>query len=400
MRIGFFTPSWPGEKTPNGITTSTANVVYGLTSLGRQPAIFTPKKENDDVFAFEIPPSRPLQIVEKALVRLGRPKPIHRSFAAAIARSVAEVGGGDPIDALLMEESFGWAGFVQEQVDLPVCVVLRGPHFLHKEISPLQRHRWFNRDREIWEGEALEKCAAVIAPSQNVMDLTLRHYGASPKWRGVFPNPMRPKAAVDAALFDQDGPLEILFVGRFDTHKGGDILIDAFELVIARGVDARLTFVGPDRGVPGPDGGTQSLEARLARLPEKVRMRINPLGKCDKGAIDQLRRTHPVTLVPSRYENFPNTVTEAMAAGSALVASDAGGIAEIVRRDETGLLAGSGDASAFADAVVRLANDRPLARRLGAAARQHIEQALSPEGVAERLTRFLTDVVEDYRNRR
>ena len=55
-------------------------------------------------------------------------------------------------------------------------------------------------------------------------------------------------------------PRLILFVGRFDRHKGGDLIIDAFARVLLEVPDARLWFVGPDRGYIDANGRTWHIE--------------------------------------------------------------------------------------------------------------------------------------------
>ena len=397
MRIGFFTPSWPGERVANGITTATASVVEGLHGLGHEAYIVTSDKENDDPFAWQLPPLSSLGLVDKVKVRFGAIVPHYRNFANQIAQGVNDLVRDNGLDVFLMEESFGWAGFVQERVDIPVGVVLHGPHFIHKEVMPLRKDLPGNRDREDYEGKALVKCAAVMAPSKSVMDLTMAHYGETSSPCAVFANPMRVKPPVDEATFDAENPLKILFVGRFDTHKGGDIAIDAFHLLAERRADATLTFAGPDIGVPVPGGGVLSIEQRLANLPDAVRQRIDYLGPQPKAHIDTLRRSHACTIVPSRFENFSATLTEAMACGSAVVASDVGGLPEAVTHEETGLLVPPVDPEALAAALERLVDDRVLARTLGAAARTHIEATLSPEKIASDLAVFLKQVMDDYR---
>ncbi|MEM8770380.1 MAG: glycosyltransferase family 4 protein [Pseudomonadota bacterium] len=399
MKIGFYTPNWPGLTTSNGITTSTANTVSGLRGLGHEAFIVSQEKENDDDFVVQTPPLQPFSLIDHARVRLGMPTPYYRARAQTISDCVKSLVEQHGLDAFVMEESFGWAGFVQDAVDIPVCAVLRGPWFLHRHVLPDHAKIAFNNSREKYEGAAIARCAAIVAPSKNVLDQTLDHYSLSPKWTGVFPNPMRPKPPVDPELFEKPGAVDILFVGRFDPHKGGDVLLDAFAHAVGEGVEARLSFVGPDLGVPAGDGATQMIRERLALLPEAASSRIDYLGKLSKTEIDDLRRCSPITIVPSRFENFSNTLLEAMAAGSAVIASDTGGLPEVLTHNETGLLSPPGDVKALSAAMRRLADDRNLARRLGDSARRHIEETLSPESVAARLAGFLKDVASDYANR-
>jgi glycosyltransferase involved in cell wall biosynthesis len=87
-----------------------------------------------------------------------------------------------------------------------------------------------------------------------------------------------------------------------------------------------------------------------------------------------------VPSVPTRggkREGIPVVVMEALAAGKALVASDLSGIPEIVRHEDTGLLAAPGDARAIADAIRRLYDDADLRARLGAAGRAEVNEAFN-----------------------
>jgi glycosyltransferase involved in cell wall biosynthesis len=72
-------------------------------------------------------------------------------------------------------------------------------------------------------------------------------------------------------------------------------------------------------------------------------------------------------------DGIPTVFMEAMATGRPVVSCGISGIGELVRHEETGLLAPPDDAAAIADAIARLAADRELARRLGANGRRVVE---------------------------
>ncbi|MGH8637214.1 MAG: glycosyltransferase, partial [Burkholderiales bacterium] len=83
--------------------------------------------------------------------------------------------------------------------------------------------------------------------------------------------------------------------------------------------------------------------------------------------------------LPSHSEGSPNALLEAMAAGMPVVASDVGGVAEIVAHGRTGLLVRRGDTQALAASLQRLAADPDLRRQLGAAARAHVRRCHAVE---------------------
>jgi glycosyltransferase involved in cell wall biosynthesis len=79
-----------------------------------------------------------------------------------------------------------------------------------------------------------------------------------------------------------------------------------------------------------------------------------------------------VFVFPSILEGLGTSLFDAMAAGAPIVASRAGGIPEIVRDSETGLLVPPREPAALAQAVVRVLNDSSLAQRLAQAARRYV----------------------------
>jgi len=163
-------------------------------------------------------------------------------------------------------------------------------------------------------------------------------------------------------------PLRILCVGRLIPVKGHSVLLDAFSRARAELPGLTLAIAGS-----GP-------------LEEKLRTRA------DEG-VDWLGHVSPVepeleragiVVVPSLGEGFGMVALEAMARGRAVVASDVGGLPEIVADGETGLLVPPGDADALAAALLALARDPARARVLGEAGRRRAQVEFSVERCVER----------------
>ena len=162
-------------------------------------------------------------------------------------------------------------------------------------------------------------------------------------------------------------PSRIVFVGRFDLHKGADVMIDAFARLAATRPALKLDFVGPDRGIPNPHGGSTGVAEYIERhvSDPAIRRRITIHGQKSPQEANELRRRGFVTVVPSRYETFGYTAVEAMSLGCPLVAANTGGLAEIVQDGETGLLFRSGDPESLASQLSRLLTSPELAARFG-----------------------------------
>jgi len=151
----------------------------------------------------------------------------------------------------------------------------------------------------------------------------------------------------------------VVFVGALEPYKNVRGLAAAWREVAAARPDARLTIVG---------SGSQAavVEDLVARLPGQVVHRPSlPPGEV-ASAIDEAR----VLVLPSWPEGLGRVVLEAFARGRGVVATNAGGIPDIVTDGRDGLLVPPGDTAALVGALVRVLDDVTLAARLGEAARQ------------------------------
>ena len=386
MIVGLFTPSWPGDAVANGITTSVAFMVEGLEAIGVKVLIFSADHyEGYDPRVFNLP-ERPLTLHEKVSYRLSPDQAIAANFAARLSEACRLARLRYGLDVLVMEETQGWGAQVQRQLGLPVVLALHGPWFLNYR----DRRDHAREDRE---GRALAACSGVISPSRNVRDMTLKRYGLSNVPNQVVPNPISLKAPIDYDKLSEGEFRQLLFVGRFDRIKGADIVLQAFNELVRNGAEARLTVVGKDVGLEGPDGQMQNFLEFVSSFPSVTQRRIDFAGLCSKPTIDQMRQSHGVAIVGSRFEIFPYVVMESLAAGVATVATDVGGVSEIIRDGETGVLVPSEDPNRMAHACLTLLNNRSLCRSLGTTARQDMHARFSPREIARQLVSFLETVV-------
>jgi glycosyltransferase involved in cell wall biosynthesis len=188
-------------------------------------------------------------------------------------------------------------------------------------------------------------------------------------------------AFMDLEPFLEAGPAPLperpvaLFVGVLERYKAVDVLAEAWRLAAPRVPGAVLHVVGRGtmRDVPA---------ALVADLPGQARWTESLTTPEVARALDE----STVLVLPSRSEGLGRVVVEASCRGRGVVASRVGGIPDVVRDGETGILVPPGDPEALANALVRVLADRPLAERLGVAARVEVEPWLAtPEEYARRI---------------
>jgi len=179
----------------------------------------------------------------------------------------------------------------------------------------------------------------------------------------VVANPLAPDAAAGNAAGAAtvpasipDGPF-IAFVGDLRPEKGIRILLAAVELLRRQGSDVPVVLVGErtTADLDVPDGTIET-------------------GQVDHEVVQAIWRRATVGVVPSLWpEPFGLVAIEAMAAGCPLVASDVGGLSEILA-DDRGVLVPPGDAAALADAVARLLGDNERRAELTAKAKASLDR--------------------------
>ncbi|MGY1836929.1 glycosyltransferase [Blastococcus sp. SYSU DS0510] len=163
------------------------------------------------------------------------------------------------------------------------------------------------------------------------------------------------------------GGLRIGYVGRLAPQKRPDLVVRAFGRMAE---PAQLVVVGD-----GPE--RPRVESLVARSPARDRIRLS--GFVPHDAVPGVLEGLDVLVLPSAYEEMGSVLVEAMAAGLPVVASDVGGIPEVVRDGETGLLVPPGDVAALAAALDRLVADDRLRGRLARAARWRAAAYAWPE---------------------
>ena len=155
-----------------------------------------------------------------------------------------------------------------------------------------------------------------------------------------------------------------VFAGRLAPEKGLATLIEASALSGQRVV---LAGAGPE-------------EASLRQLAAELDANVVFAGRLDGAALHKVIGEAKALILPSEwYENAPISILEAYALGRPVIGADIGGIPEMVRPGETGVLFPSGDAQALAEAMLAMAA-RPAASRagMGAAGRAWVETSFSP----------------------
>lgn len=176
--------------------------------------------------------------------------------------------------------------------------------------------------------------------------------------------------------------VSVLTVGRLAPEKGQGLLIDAIALLRERGLDVHCTIVGD-----GP------LRTRLqeAVLDLGLGDRVSLPGALPPAEVAARLRTSDIFCLPSFAEGVPISIMEAMAVGVPVVATNVGGVDELVVNGETGQLVPPGRADHLATAIADLLTDETLRARLVSAARARVVRDHDLDRNSATLARILED---------
>jgi glycosyltransferase involved in cell wall biosynthesis len=218
----------------------------------------------------------------------------------------------------------------------------------------------------------LRKYARVVAVSDEVRQRLLNAGVRNDRIRMVRNGiDLRPYTLARPVLSRGEPALLVGFVGRLSYEKGADIFLAAVARVLAEFPDARFVVVGE-----GPDSG--NLEQTIDDL--KIRSSVQMLGR--RNDMPSVYASFDIMVSASRQEGLPMAILEGMASSLPLVATAVGEVPTIVLDENTGLLVPPENVEKLAAAILDLLCDPAKRARLGAAARQLIENQYSAERMA------------------
>jgi 1,2-diacylglycerol 3-alpha-glucosyltransferase len=364
MRIVVFSNSYKG--TLGGVETSIILFRRGLIEAGHQVHIVAPMDEDfedDEPYVFRVPA---LDLTNQLNVSLAMP------FKVPIAVTVrgikpALIHSQHPI---LMGDLA--AAFAQE-LGLPLVFTFHTRYDKYaKQYVPVVSELASIVMEEIIE-RYLEKCTHVVAPTPSIRDFILREYAPDVPVT-VVPTPvdlsqyndLEPRR-IRTSLGLEDAEL-LLYVGRLVGEKNLDFLLRAFARVVAERPQARLLLVG---------GGLA--EERLRKLARELGLgrQVVFAGVVPYNEVPHYAAAADLFVFSSVTETQGLVLTEAMAAGTPVVAVEALGSVDVLAEGGGVLVPAQEDA--FAEAVLELLTDEPRRRAMGEKAAQAVQRYTIPD---------------------
>jgi len=381
LRLLFVThniPRHPGDAAGSFVL----RLAVALRDAGQEVAVIAPG-------AAGLPDADQVEGIPVRRVRYAAPERMTLAYSGTMAEAVRGSWGGRLALAGLLR-----ATRRATQAHLASAAARGAP------VDLLHAHWWFPSALALWgiprrTGVPLVvtmhgsdvRLAQGVRPAHPVMRAVLRQAGARTTvsaWLADAVRAMAPDLPVSVApmpvatdrfpLAAPDHPRAgILFVGRLNVQKGPADLLEALARPALSAATLSLAGEGPDAA---------RLRARADALG--VAPRVTWLGQLDPAALAACYRNAAVVAVPSRGEGLGLVAVEAQLSGTPVVAYDDGGLPDVVRPADGGVLVAPGDVTALAGALADAIHDGDGARRRGAMARSAMLERFAPAAVAAR----------------
>lgn len=229
----------------------------------------------------------------------------------------------------------------------------------------------------------LEQCRAIAAIGSHAVEDYQQRFPDKP----IFNIPYY----CDLSKFRQDIPQRprtlptILFCGQMIPRKGIDLLLQAFDRLLQKGLDARLLLVGREAELP------QMLEA----LPERTRQKIEYAGFQAPEDLPYFFRQADIFVLPSRYDGWGVVVNQAVGAGLPIICSDAVGAArDLIIPNSNGFIFPAGNVDALTEYLIYYVKN-PTAIKMASIASQEKAEQWSPEIGAQKWVNLFEKVLSE-----
>lgn len=268
---------------------------------------------------------------------------------------------------------------------IPTVVSLDATPLQYDELGETYEHRpgppFVERLKHRLHRATFDRARELVTWSEWAKHGLVEEYGVDPQKvtviaPGVDVDAWQPVVRSDAEEFAVERPVRILFVGGDLRRKGGDLLVQAAGVLVARsGIPPFEVHLVTRSEVPASPG-VFTHHGLGPNSPELV----------------ELYRAADVFCLPTLGDCLPMVLAEAGAVGLPIVSTDVGAVGEIVRDGESGFLVPPGDLDALVGVLVRLLTDGALRRSLGHGARRVVHEHHDARRNARRLARLLRDV--------
>lgn len=365
-KIAFVSYEYPPDTGTGGIATYIYQIAHAFSERGMKVTVICATPNGDKLVN-----ETPTLTIHKIQCKK------QREFIRLAPVKLAEIHKEENFD-LIEVPDYGAEGlFIKKYIqDVPLVVKLHTPAYL---VEKLNRHyytaswkkRIFGKKynyRNDKEYRAVNQADYILSPSLSLIDIIARDWNIPAEKIQHAPNPYIP----DQQLLDIEvdaSSKTILYIGRLETRKGVYNLAKAIPLVLKQMPDAVFLFVGFSNIDPHRKGDMKQF---LISLLNDSMSQVQFLDKVPLDKIAGCYKSASICIYPSLWENFPNVCLEAMAAAKIIIASENGGMKEMLEDINGGIIIDPMREESIANACINALKNRQQLAEMGVRARKKV----------------------------
>jgi glycosyltransferase involved in cell wall biosynthesis len=359
MQIAFYQSEYctDSQTKGGGLATYTANMTTALRNAGEDVRIVT----RSDI-EHKKTGTRLASFIDK---RLFPAIYWEKMVSAGLRRFTEELYKKNKLDIIQIPEfNAGACEFAGSC--LPCVVRFHTPSYLVDKLNGIRpsfrRKRWY-----ALEGKGIAAASALTASSNAVAREVCSYYKIRHKKVTVLRNPVDSETFFPRNNDTDTEQFRILFCGRLEERKGMGIIENIIPKVLQKAGDIEFLFAGDDTGKDG-----RTYQSRIISTAGKHNHDIKFTGAIARDALPELYQAASLFIIPSLFDNSPNSLFEAMASGLPCIGSNVGGIDEIISDGNNGLLFDISQPDELVEKIIYLRNNPGYSKKLGAEARKSI----------------------------
>ncbi|KMQ51026.1 Glycosyl transferase, group 1 [Chitinispirillum alkaliphilum] len=290
------------------------------------------------------------------------------------------------LDIVLVPEYGGMAHQLYKPLPFPVVVIFCMPSELVDEVNTDTTD---NTRQKLYrfEAKAIKRADAYVCFMDSIMLWLKNRYKLSEGKIKIIKTPIditqQRKSDINKNEFN------LLFAGRLEHRKGAGIIVKCIKQILRCDSNIRLTFAGETTC-----HNDINYKIKIENiLSDEEKSRVKFLGHIKREELFDLYTESYALIIPSLFDNCPNILLEAMAAGLPIIGSDATGIKEFIKHEVNGLLFPLSSAHILVDHIKRIVSDRKLAERLGNNGYRYVRKSHSSKNIVSEYLSYFQSVM-------
>lgn len=380
ISIAYISFEYPPDTSGGGIGTYVQQVARLMHSHGHSVTVFCGTSQDN-------------YTVDEAGIKVYKIKSTDtESFRSAVVETFSRVYNTDRFDIIEGPE-YGADGYeIKRKFPLlPYVVKCHSATFVIKEYNDFFRqyilasqkiasakiwlkkffrrpyYPFYNKEKDI-EYINIKLADQIFSPSGGLAKKLMKEWKITPGTIAIVPNPYYPSVDLLSIPLTYENK-RITFIGKLSVLKGMVDVIAAIPLVAKENAQLKFRFIGQD--AYAQDG--RAMSEVLIEKCSNCKGNIELLGKVALSDIPKYLNETDIVLCTSLWENYPTVILEAFSAGRCVIATNTGGIPEIVQHEKNGILVEPKSPENIAAEILRCYSNKQLMHQCGSNGRKFIQ---------------------------